>query len=233
MSDEKPDSEDPPRKKDSIIDELPPAAVLSPAAERNKDPILTVLSRVLPSSGLVVEIASGTGQHVVHFARALPRLDWQPSDPDPTLRDSIRAHTAAQELDNVADPVDLDVLSEQWPLERADAVLCSNLIHIAPWPATEGLLRGASLLLESRAPLIVYGPFMRDGRHTSTSNERFDASLKHRNPAWGIRDLDVVCRLARRHQLECDEIVAMPANNLTVILRKCGTAKTERGRLSD
>jgi len=200
--------------------DLPAAALTSPAAERNKDPILAVLARVLPEAGRVLEIASGTGQHVVHFARALPRLAWQPSEPDETLRESIRAYVAVLRLANVAEPLDLDVLEPRWPIARADAVLCSNMIHIAPWAATEGLLRGSATLLGPGAPLMLYGPFRRNGLHTSRSNEVFDASLRQRNAAWGVRDLEEITELAERHDLLREEIVAMPANNLTVVYRR-------------
>lgn len=200
--------------------ELPAEALRSPAAERNKEPLLAVLTRVLPDAGLALEIASGTGQHVVHFARTLTRLRWQPSDPDAAMRESIRAHIAAADLDNVAAPLDLDVLEMRWPIERADAVLCSNMIHIAPWPATEGLVRGSAGLLGRGAPLILYGPFRRNGQHTSPSNETFDSSLRLRSSEWGVRDLEHVTQLAEHHALTCAEIVAMPANNLCVIYRK-------------
>ena len=220
MSDEKPESRDRLRDAGAEHVELPPGALLSPAAERNKAPLLEVLSDVLPASGLVLEVASGTGQHVAHFARVMHGLKWQPSDPDPEMRKSIRAHAAAHALDNVAEPLDLDVLAADWPLSRADAVLCCNMIHIAPWSATEGLLRGVGTLLEPAAPFVLYGPFMRDGCHTSPSNERFDTSLKQRNSAWGIRDLEVVTALAEQHGLVRAQIVPMPANNSTVVFRK-------------
>jgi len=199
---------------------LPQEPLNSPAAERNKEPILAVLASVLPDAGLVLEVASGTGQHIVHFARALSHLTWQPSDPDGESLRSIAAYIDVNKLDNVAEPLDLDVLGSPWPVASADAVLCSNMIHIAPWSATEGLLRGSGELLCSGAPLVLYGPFRRDGQHTSASNEVFDASLKARDPDWGIRDLEQVTELASRHGFFLDEIVAMPANNLTVVFRK-------------
>jgi SAM-dependent methyltransferase len=133
----------------------------APAAERNKDPILALLRRVLPGSGLVLEIASGTGQHVVHFARALPQLAWQPSDPDPEARSSISAWKAHVDLPNVLPPLNLDVGSEPWPIEQADAVVCINMIHISPWSATLGFVAGAGRVLPARGPLILYGPFRR------------------------------------------------------------------------
>jgi SAM-dependent methyltransferase len=200
------------------------AMLESPAAERNKGPILDVLKRVLPPAGRVVEIASGTGQHVVHFAEALPSLAWQPTDPDAAMLESIRARVAAAHRSgvgaNLEPPVELDVCAEHWPLARADAVLAINLIHIAPWAATEGLLRGASRVLGAGAPLVLYGPFKRDGRHTAASNEVFDASLRERNAEWGVRDLEVVADRALAEGLVLREIVAMPANNLTVVFER-------------
>ena len=206
------------------------AALESPAAERNKDPILDVLKRVLPPAGLVLEIASGTGQHVVHFAHALPALKWQPSDPDAAMLESIRTRVAAAARAgragagaNVEQPLALDVCTEPWPIARADAVLAINLIHIAPWSAAEGLLRGASRVLRSAgagAPLVLYGPFKREGRHTAPSNEAFDASLRRRNPEWGVRDLEAVADRARLEGFALREVVEMPANNLTVVLER-------------
>jgi SAM-dependent methyltransferase len=192
----------------------------SPAAERNKQPILAVLERVLPARGTVLEIASGTGQHVVHFARALPRLEWQPTDPDGELRAVIAARVAAAQLPNVRPPLELDVLDGSWPSAAADAVLCSNMIHIAPAAATPALLRGAARVLGAGAPLALYGPYKRDGRHTSASNAAFDDSLRARDPDWGVRDLDEVAAAALGHGFELGEVVEMPANNLMVVLRR-------------
>lgn len=194
----------------------------APAAERNRAPILEVLRRVLPPQGLVLEVASGTGQHAVAFAEGLPGLIWQPSDPAPDLRASVRAWSAQSRsgagLPNLRAPLDLDAAAADWPIERADAVVCINMIHIAPWSAGLGLLAGAARLLPVGAPLVLYGPFMRDGRHTAPSNAEFDASLKARNPAWGVRDLGAVERAATGFTLA--EVVDMPANNLAVVLRR-------------
>jgi SAM-dependent methyltransferase len=195
-------------------------ALCAPAPERNKDPILDVLRRVLPRQGLVLEIASGTGQHVIHFAAGLPDLTWQPSDADAQARASIAAWSADAKLPNVLPPLDLDVRSEPWPVQRADALLCINMIHIAPWAAAERLLDGASRLLGPGAPLVLYGPYRRDGRHTAPSNEAFDADLRRRNPDWGVRDLEAVAALAKRNGFVLEEIVDMPANNLCVVLRR-------------
>ncbi len=190
----------------------------APATERNRAPILEVLRRVLPPQGLVLEVASGTGQHAVAFAQALPGLTWQPSDPDPGLRASTRAWGVSVGVPNLRDPLDLDAAAADWPIERADAVVCINMIHIAPWTAALGLFAGAARLLPAGAPLLLYGPFRRDGRHTAPSNAEFDASLKARNPAWGVRDLGEVERAATGFTLA--EVVEMPANNLTVLLRR-------------
>ena len=195
-------------------------ALCAPAPERNKGPILDVLRRVLPEQGLVLEIASGTGQHVIHFAAALPDLTWQPSDADAQARASIAAWSADANLPNVLPPLDLDVRSEPWPVERADALVCINMIHIAPWAAAERLLDGASRLLGPGAPLVLYGPYRREGRHTAPSNEAFDADLRRRNPEWGVRDLEAVSALATRNGFVPEEVVAMPANNLCVVLRR-------------
>ena len=192
----------------------------APAAERNRDPILTVLRRVLPEAGLVLEIASGTGQHVVYFARALRRLAWQPSDPDPAMRASIAAWAADAGLPNVRPPLDLDVRSDEWPIDRADAVLCINMIHIAPWDATLRLMAGSSHLLRPQGVLVLYGPFRRSGRHTAPSNETFDAQLRGTNPAWGVRDLESVADVADRNGLMLEEVFEMPANNLSVVFRR-------------
>jgi len=202
--------------------EVRPARTLpqSPAAERNKRAILEVLERVLPASGEVLEIASGTGQHVMHFAAALPQLVWLPTDVDPQLLDAISRRRDAARLPNVDAPQRLDVLESPWPLRRADAVVCINMLHIAPWTATKGLLRGAAAVLPSRGPLVIYGPFRRPDRPTAPSNEAFDASLKAKDPSWGVRDLGDVRALAAGDGLRFEELVEMPANNLTVVFRK-------------
>jgi SAM-dependent methyltransferase len=153
-----------------------------PAAERNKDAILDVLRRVLPKNGLVLEIASGTGQHVSHFAAALPALEWQPSEPDAEMHASISAWIEAEGLKNVRPPIALDVGTHPWPVERADAIVCCNMIHIAPWQATLDLMQGAGQVLGPGGVLFLYGPYRRFGAHTAPSNEAFDADLRSRNP---------------------------------------------------
>ena len=192
----------------------------APAAERNKAPILDVLIQELPEHGQVLEIASGTGQHVAHFAAALPALSWQPSDPDASTLESIEAHVQAARVNNVSNPVVLDAREARWPVEHADAIVCINMIHIAPWSAAAGLMRGAAALLDTGAPLVLYGPYKRGGEHTASSNADFDASLKMRDPEWGVRDLDDVAELARQHGFELERVVEMPANNLTVVFRQ-------------
>jgi hypothetical protein len=194
-------------------------ALNAPAAERNKDPILAVLKRVVPTTGLVLEIASGMGQHVVHFGRALPHLAWQPSDADPEMHDSIIAWTAQAGVRNVRVPISLDVCSDAWP-PYADAVLCINMIHIAPWAATLALMEGASRLLPKEGVLYLYGPYRRGGRHTATSNESFDDHLRRNNPGWGVRDLEAVSRVAGRCGFAAHDVIAIPANNLSVIFRR-------------
>lgn len=188
------------------------------AAERNKDAILDVLRRVLPPRGLVLEVGSGTGQHAAHFARALPGLEWQPSDPDPDHLESIRAWIEG--LANAREPLDLDVRRKPWPIERADAVLCANMVHVAPWAAAEALVAGAGEVLGAGGVLFLYGPFRRFGRHTAPSNEAFDASLRASDPQWGVRDLEAVTELAGTAGFDVEEVVEMPANNLSVVLRR-------------
>jgi hypothetical protein len=200
-------------------------SLASPAAERNKDPILAVLRRVLLSAGTVLEIASGTGQHVVHFARGLPKLSWQPSEPDAGLRAAIETRIREAALANVRPPLALDVLDRPWPLERADAIVCINMIHIAPWAAAQALVGESQRLLQAGAPLVLYGPYRRGGRHTAPSNEAFDLSLRSRNPDWGVRDLDDVEQLAKTSGFALQETVEMPANNLTVVFVRLGEAR--------
>jgi len=196
------------------------AALTSPSAARNREPILAVLRRVLPARGLVLEIASGTGEHAVHCAGALPDLTWQPSDRDPEALASIAAHRAEAGLPNFLAPLALDVTAPSWPVERADAIVAINMIHIAPWRAAEGLIEGAGRLLAPGGVVYLYGPFMEDGRHTAPSNAAFDESLKARDPAWGVRDVAAVAELAARHGLDLKKRVAMPANNLSLVFRK-------------
>jgi SAM-dependent methyltransferase len=191
-----------------------------PHVARNREPILEVLKRILPSHGLVLEIASGTGEHAAFFAGELPLLTWQPTDPDERALASIVAHRAAASSANLLPPLQLDVHAEHWPIERTDAVICNNMIHIAPWSACESLIAGAARVLPPGGILYLYGPYKIDGRHTAPSNEAFDAQLRSQNAAWGIRDLADVAALAQRHGFGVAETVAMPANNLSVIFRQ-------------
>lgn len=196
------------------------SALTAPAVARNRDPILAVLREVLPTAGTVLEIASGTGEHAVHFAAALPHLTWQPTDPDAQARGSIANHAAHAGLANLLLPLELDAAAPVWPVTRADAVVSINMIHIAPWRAAQGLMAGAARVLPAGAPLYLYGPFRERGRHTAPSNAAFDESLKARDPEWGVRDLDEVTALAGEHGFSLQRTVAMPANNRSVIFRR-------------
>lgn len=191
-----------------------------PATARNRDAILDVLRSVLPASGLVLEVASGSGEHVVHFARAFPDLTFQPSDPEDAALQSITAWSQDSGLKNIRPPAMLDAASAQWPVNAADAILCINMIHIAPWRASEGLFRGAARLLRAGAPLYLYGPYRRADVVTAPSNEAFDESLRSRNPEWGLRDLEAVAALAQNNGFSGPAITEMPANNLSVVFRR-------------
>ncbi len=192
----------------------------APAAARNRQPILDVLQPRLPAKGLVLEIASGTGEHVVHYAAARPDLTFQPSDPDADSRASVDDWVRTLGLTNVRPALEIDVTKAAWPVDRADAVLCCNMIHIAPWEAAVGLVSGAARLLPAGGLLFTYGPYRRGGRHTAPSNEAFDADLRRRNPAWGVRDLETVTELARERGFSAPEIVEMPANNLSLLFTR-------------
>jgi SAM-dependent methyltransferase len=192
----------------------------APAAARNRGPILDVLRPRLPARGLVLEIASGSGEHAVHFAAALPGLVFQPSDPDEEALASIDAWSAESGLANIRPAVALDAAAPAWPIPRAAAVLCSNMIHIAPWPAAAGLIAGSARVLGEDGLLHLYGPYRRGGRHTAPSNEAFDRDLRRRNPDWGVRDLEAVCDLAAAHGFAPPEVIDMPANNLSLVFRR-------------
>jgi SAM-dependent methyltransferase len=199
----------------------PPGASTSPSARRNREPILEVLRERLPAHGLILEIASGSGEHAVYIAGALPGLICQPTDGDARALDSIAAWRAAAGLPNLLEPRKLDVTDPAgWPLEPVAAVVCINMVHISPWAATEGLMAGAERVLPPGGLLYLYGPFREGGRHTAPSNEAFDASLRSRDPSWGVRDLEEVAALAMRHGLELGERIGMPANNLSVVFRR-------------
>jgi hypothetical protein len=194
----------------------------APAAARNRDPILEVLRGILPARGLVLEVASGSGEHAIHFAAAMPALTFQPSDPDADARASIDAWAREAALANLLPAAALDASAWPWPVAAADAVVCINMIHISPWAATEGLMRGAAALLPAGAPLALYGPYRRGGLHTAPSNAAFDEDLRARNPDWGVRDLEAVAALAATHGFAASRVVEMPANNLTVVFRRQG-----------
>jgi cyclopropane fatty-acyl-phospholipid synthase-like methyltransferase len=191
----------------------------APATVRNRDPILGVLARVIPAGANVLEIASGTGEHAVYFAARLPGVTWQPSDPTEGARASIDAWRSHAVVDNVAPALELDVNARPWSVGRFDAIVCINMIHIAPWSSCEALLAEAPSHLAPRGVLCLYGPYLRGGAHTAESNEAFDRSLRARNPEWGVRDLDEVVQLANKRGFRLDEVVEMPANNLSVVLR--------------
>lgn len=194
----------------------------APATLRNRDAILAVLRDHLPASGTVLEVASGSGEHVCWFADHLPALVWQPSDPDPAALASITAWSKDVSQETVLSPLLLDASRPvgDWPLDHADAILCCNMVHIAPWEATIGLMAGAGALLPSGAPLILYGPFIQDGVATASSNLDFDQSLRSRDERWGLRNVAAVEAEANRNGLALDHSLAMPANNLSLIFRK-------------
>ena len=192
----------------------------APATERNREPIAAVLRDVLPARGAVLEVASGTGEHAAYFAGLFPDLVWQPTDPDPEALDSIRAWRADTGLANLLEPLRLDASAEAWPVAAADALLCINMVHISPWTATEGLMRGAGRLLPAGGPLILYGPYRRAGVPTAPSNIEFDRSLRARDPHWGLRDLEGVAAEAERNGLWLERVFEMPANNVTAVFRR-------------
>lgn len=197
----------------------------APAAARNRDVILEVLRRHLQGQGVVLEIASGTGEHIAHFASELGAgLAFQPSDPDAGARASIDAWSQSLGLANVRPAIALDAASPDWPVAHADALVCINMVHISPWPATVGLMHGAARVLPAGGILYLYGPFRREGRHTAESNDRFDKDLRQQNPLWGVRDLEDVDALATAAGFGAPAIEDMPANNFSLIFRRLGTA---------
>lgn len=194
--------------------------LFAPATQRNREAIAEVLRTSLPAAGLVLEVASGSGEHVVQFARAWPQLDFQPSDADAEARASIAAWASNEGLSNLRAPLALDAASAAWPLTAADAVLCINMVHISPWAATLGLLRGAAAILRRGAPLYLYGPYFRAEIETAPSNLAFDQSLRQRNPAWGLRDLSAVRAAAEAAGFAAPDVTPMPANNLSLVFRR-------------
>lgn len=200
----------------------------APATQRNREPILAVLQRVLPPRGTVLEIASGTGEHAVFFAPHLEQLFWQPSDPNPLARDSIAAWRGFCSASNLGEPLALNVQRSPWPVETEagglsqaiTAIVCINMIHIAPWESCLGLLAGAERILPAGGVLYLYGPYKRSGQHTASSNASFDLMLRTENPTWGVRDLEEVVAVALSHQLQLQEVIEMPANNLSVVFHR-------------
>ena len=196
----------------------------APATERNRKPILAVLEKILPPTGTILEIASGTGEHAVYFAPRLSPRHWLPSETNPILQESILAWREEFPSDVLSPPIDLDVMGENWweKVKHQDlsAIVCINMIHIAPYAACEWLMRGTGELLPHGGILYLYGPFKREGVHTSESNLAFDQSLQQQNQAWGVRNLEDVVSLGKSHQLELQDVIAMPANNLSVVFRR-------------
>ena len=192
----------------------------APATLRNRDFIVDALRPVLPNQGAILEIASGSGEHVVHFAKSFPGLVFQPSDREPNALRSVAAWVKAAGVANVCAPLVLDVMQSPWPLVSADGIICINMIHISPWEATVGLIEGAAAILPPRAPLYLYGPYKREGVETAPSNQAFDRSLRDRNPAWGLRDLEAVAALAQAAGFSPPLVTEMPANNLSLAFRR-------------
>jgi SAM-dependent methyltransferase len=192
----------------------------APATLRNRDAIAAALAEEIPAAGRVLEVASGSGEHIVHFAARFTALEWQPSDPDPDALASITAWSGEAGLANIAAPLMLDASTPHWPVDRADAILCINMVHISPWAATLGLVAGAARLLPIGGPLILYGPFIEDDVPTAPSNMSFDDSLKARDAAWGLRNVRAVSAAAEAAGLRMTRRTAMPANNLILVYRR-------------
>jgi len=188
-----------------------------PATERNRDVILNVLKQHLPEHGLVLEIASGSGEHITYFAPQLPNLRWQPSEPDTDLRESILAWMAELNSDNILNPLPINVLDENWDIEKVDAIFNANMIHISKWAVCKGLMKGAGKVLKAGGLLLLYGPFIREGVATAPSNLKVNDSLKQQNPEWGVRQLEDVIAEAEKNNIGLKEIIEMPANNLLVV----------------
>jgi len=196
----------------------------APATQRNRDPILEVLARWLTDPARVLEIASGTGQHAIYFARLLSHVFWQPSDADPDALASIESWISDEGSPNVANPIELDASAAIWPVDasadRFDAIFNANMIHISPWHVAEGLFAGAGRLLRDAGIVFLYGPFFENGQDAAPSNVAFDEDLRRRNPEWGIRDLEAIEELARRAGLILVEKNDLPANNKLIVFRK-------------
>ena len=195
----------------------------APATVRNRDFILDVLRDVLPATGVILEIASGSGEHVVHFASNFPSLVFQPSDPEQEALLSVAAWVKAAQVTNVRAPIVLDASQSPWPIASADGVICINMIHISPWDATVGLISGAAAILRRGSPLYLYGPYKRKGFATAPPNQAFDQNLRDRNPTWGLRDLEAVAAIAQSVGFSVPTVTEMPANNLSVVFRRTGS----------
>lgn len=200
------------------------ARLYAPATTRNREPILAVLQRILPETGTVLEVASGTGEHAIFFAPHLVPRQWQPSDPDTRSRASIAAWQSHFPAENLYPPLDLDVRDRLWSVERENqsaiaAIVSINMIHISPMSACLGLMAGAGRILQAGGILYLYGPFKIGGQHTAPSNVAFDEMLRSENPEWGVRNLDDIIALANSHNLKLLETIQMPANNLSVIFK--------------
>ena len=207
----------------------------APATERNRQPILDILERVLPAEGTVLEISSGTGEHITFFAPRLSRLQWLPSEPQVLARKSIQAWGEALPADNLLlPPLDLDVSLQPWPLETVaeniSAIININMIHIAPWEMCGYLIAGAERVLPPNGVLYLYGPYRREGKHTAPSNAAFDRMLRNRDSSWGIRDLEAVVERAEQHSFELQQVIEMPANNLSVVFRRTSAALSPQPR---
>ena len=192
----------------------------APATLRNREPIAEVLRDWLPDNGLVLEVASGTGEHAVYFATRFPNLQWQPSDVHPDALESIRAWREEAQLSNVGEPIVIDAAKADWPIDQADSVLSINMVHISPWTSALGLIAGAAQVLPKGGPLILYGPWLKDDVPTAPSNLAFDADLRQRDPQWGLRRLEHFAEAAKAHGLALVETRPMPANNLMLLLRR-------------
>jgi Protein of unknown function (DUF938) len=197
----------------------------APATERNREAILSVLKSILPTQGKVLEIAGGTGEHITFWAPYFPNITWQPSDPDPMHLASIEGWIAQLPAANILSPVQIDVTNQTWGIDSVEVILCVNMIHIAPWAACLGLLQGAQSLLSKGGLLYLYGPFKQQGKHTAPSNEAFDLSLRAQDPSWGVRDLEAVIDSAQKYDLHVQQVIPMPANNLSVVF--CKRSKDE------
>jgi hypothetical protein len=192
----------------------------APATVRNRDFILDALRDVLPTTGVILEIASRSGEHVVYFARNLPSLAFQPSDPEPEALLSVAAWVKAAQVTNVRVPIVLAASQSTWPLASADGIICINMIHISPWDATVGLIRSAAAILPRGSPLYLYSPYKRKGFATAPSNQAFDQNLRDRNPTWGLRDLEAVAAIAQSTGFSVPAVTEMPANNLSIVFRR-------------